>query len=149
MDERDEGGLDQRTLVFFPSLRQQVVCLQAHIRFNVSAFIPVQNRYDQTVGESNSWNLDMLCQKWQLRNEEIGMMISFADSSFYFYDIELSLLFWLTYSEFDDWGIEYHNISFQSSVPSEGEIINVIKVCLIIPLQCSSSTHSTKSILNY
>ena len=35
----------------------------------------------------------MLCQKWQLRNEEIGMMISFADSSFYFYDIELSLLF--------------------------------------------------------
>lgn len=90
----------------------------------------------------------MLCQKWQLRNEEIGMMISFADSSFYFYDIKLSLLFWFTCSEFDDWGIEYHNISFQSSVPSEGEIINVIKVPLIIPLQCSSSTHSTKSTLN-
>ena len=74
------------------------------------------------------------------------MMISFADSSFYFYDIELLLLFCLIHSEFDDWGIEYHSISFQSSVPSEGEIINVIKVSLITFVPCSLSTHFTKSI---
>lgn len=48
--------------------------------------------------------------------------------------------------EFDDWGIEYHCIPFQSAIPSEDEIIRVVKVNSVCAVKPSLFTHSTRSI---
>lgn len=77
--------------MFITPFRYKTVRMQAPLGFRVAAIRLVQNRYDQTVGESNTWNTDILCQKWQLRNEEVGLLLSFTDPSLYFYDVEYVL----------------------------------------------------------
>ena len=85
--------------MFITPFRYKTVRMQTPIGFRVSATRLVQNRYDQTVGESNTWNTDILCQKWQLRNEEVGLLLSFTDPSLYFYDVEyVSLVHFLAES---------------------------------------------------
>lgn len=74
--------------MFITPFRYKTVRMQTPIGLRVSTARLVQNRYDQTVGESNTWNTDILCQKWQLRNEEVGLLLSFTDPSLYFYDVE-------------------------------------------------------------
>ena len=44
--------------------------------------------YTTTLGEKKEWTLDMLCQKWQQREKDIGLIIGLADPSMYYYNIE-------------------------------------------------------------
>lgn len=80
------------------------------------------------MGETNCWNVDLLCQKWQLRNKEVGMILSFSPSQYYYCNEEyIIVLHMMKISEYEDWGIKYRSMSFSHDIPSEEEIINVMK----------------------
>ena len=42
------------------------------------------------------WTLDLLCQKWQLRNKDIGMIINLSDHSKYYSDLEYGMILIVT-----------------------------------------------------
>lgn len=39
-------------------------------------------------------------------------------------------MFWLTISEYDDWGITYKEMAFKSKLPSEEELVGLLNVLL-------------------
>ncbi|KAK8799293.1 hypothetical protein JH06_1223 [Blastocystis sp. subtype 4] len=73
--------------------------------------------YTTTLGEKKDWTLDMLCQKWQQREKDIGLIIGLADPSIYYYNID----------DFDDWGIIYEQTTFKDTLPSEEELVALLK----------------------
>ena len=74
--------------------------------------------YESQVERSHIWNTDLLCQKWHMRNQEIGMIISLTDPDIYYCDID----------EFDDWGIRYISMPITSSIPTEEELLKILQL---------------------
>ncbi|KAK8823129.1 hypothetical protein WA538_002279 [Blastocystis sp. DL] len=73
--------------------------------------------YTTAFDAKKQWTLDTLCQTWQSQERDIGLIISFSDSSVYYYDTD----------DFDDWGIILDQVSFKSNLPSEEELVALLK----------------------
>ena len=77
------------SFLFFTSCRFIFVCMQASPWIDVYFWYWRSNcRYESQVERSHIWNTDLLCQKWHMRNQEIGMIISLTDPDIYYCDIE-------------------------------------------------------------
>lgn len=60
------------------------ICKQVLDSMYTNMYKVMIHSYESNVGETNIWNVDLMCQKWQLRSKEIGMIICFSDPSIYF-----------------------------------------------------------------
>ena len=89
MDRGSKKGVDCLSFLFFTSRRFIYICMQAGSWIDVYiGYLRSSCRYESQVERSHIWNTDLLCQKWHMRNQEIGMIISLADPDIYYCDIE-------------------------------------------------------------
>ena len=89
MDRGSKKGVDCLSFLFFTSWRFIYICMQAGSWIDVYiGYLRSSCRYESQVERSHIWNTDLLCQKWHMRNQEIGMIISLADPDIYYCDIE-------------------------------------------------------------
>ena len=97
MDEGKQKRVGKLNFVYRTDSRISLLCMQTSDEFNVFCGIQlVISRMDSEEENPSIWTLDLLCQKWQLRNKDIGMIINLSDHSKYYSDLEYGIILIVT-----------------------------------------------------